>query len=145
MTTQLTHTSISLDALLAEVQGPERGGTCTFLGTVRSEDDVTGIEYSAYDDMALAEISRILGEAKARWPESRVTLQHRLGLVPLGEASIAIAAASPHRDDAFAACRYVIEQVKKRLPIWKKEMHADGTATWVDPSGKQVAGGLRDR
>ncbi len=143
--THLIRSPISLDDLLAEVQSPERGGTCVFLGTVRSDDDVTGIEYSAYDDMALGEITRILDEAQLRWPDARVTLRHRLGLIPVGEASIAIAAAAPHRDAAFAACRYVIEEVKKRLPIWKKEMHADGTATWVDPSGKQIAGGLRDR
>ena len=137
--------AVLVDALLAEVQGPERGGTCVFLGTVRSEEDVTGIEYSAYDQMAIAEIERMLGEARERWPETLVALQHRLGLIPVGEASIAIAAAAPHRDAAFAACRYIIEEVKKRLPIWKKELHADGSATWVDPSGKTVAGGLRDR
>jgi molybdopterin synthase catalytic subunit len=106
-----------------------------FLGTVRSEADVTAIDYSAYDAMAVAEIERILAEARDRWTAARVILQHRLGVIPVGEASIAIAAAAPHRDEAFAACRFVIEQVKKRLPIWKKEMHADGTATWVDPSG----------
>ncbi len=143
--THLTRSPLSVEALLAEVQGPERGGTCVFLGTVRDEDDVTGIEYSAYEEMAIAEIERMLAEARAQWPEARVRLQHRLGLVSLGEASIAIAAAAPHRDEAFAACRYVIEQVKKRLPIWKKELHVDGSATWVDPSGKQIAGGLRDR
>lgn len=143
--THIIRSPISLELLLAEVQGPERGGTCSFLGTVRSDDEVTGIEYSAYDEMAVTEIQRVLSEAEERWPEARVTLQHRLGLVPLGEASIAIAAAAPHRDDAFAACRYVIEEVKKRLPIWKKELHADGSATWVDPSGKPVAEGFRDR
>jgi len=143
--THLTRSPLSVEALLAEVQGPERGGTCVFLGTVRDEDDVTGIEYSAYEEMAIAEIERMLAEARAQWPEARVRLQHRLGLVSLGEASIAIAAAAPHRDEAFAACRYVIEEVKKRLPIWKKELHVDGSATWVDPLGKQIAGGLRDR
>lgn len=145
MMMHLTRHRISVDDLLADVQSPERGGTCSFLGTVRSDDDVTAIEYSAYDEMALAEIQRILSEAGERWPGARVTLQHRLGLVPVGEASIAIAAAAPHRDEAFAACRYVIDEVKKRLPIWKKELHVDGSATWVDPSGDPVAGGLRDR
>jgi molybdopterin synthase catalytic subunit len=144
MMTYLTRSAISVETLLAAVQGPERGGTCIFLGTVRSDDDVTAIEYSAYDDMALAESKRMLAEAQERWPDARVTLRHRLGLIPAGEASIAIVAAAPHRDVAFAACRYVIEEVKKRLPIWKKELHADGTTTWVDSSGKQVAGGLRD-
>lgn len=141
----LTGHPLEVDALLAEVQGPERGGTCVFVGTVRNDADITGIDYSAYEAMAFAEIERILEGAKAQWPQTRVILQHRLGVIPVGEASIAIAAAAPHRDEAFAACRYVIEEVKKRLPIWKKEMHADGTTTWVDPSGNPVAGGLRDR
>ncbi len=130
--THLVMQRLSVEALLAEVQGPERGGTCAFLGTVRTDDDVTGIEYSAYDDMALAEITRILDEAQERWPDARVTMRHRLGLIPVGEASIAIAAAAPHRDEAFAACRYVIEEVKKRLPIWKKELRGDGSEQWVE-------------
>ena len=130
--THLIRSPISLDDLLADVQSPERGGTCVFLGTVRSDDDVTGIEYSAYDDMALGEITRILDEAQLRWPDARVTLRHRLGLIPVGEASIAIAAAAPHRDAAFAACRHVIEAVKKRLPIWKKELRGDGSEQWVE-------------
>jgi molybdopterin synthase catalytic subunit len=137
----LTRHPLDVDDLLAEVQGPERGGTCVFTGTVRNDGDVTGIEYSAYEEMAFGEIERILGEAQAQWRDARVMLQHRLGLIPVGEASIAIAAAAPHRDDAFAACRFVIEQVKKRLPVWKKEHHADGTTAWVDPSGKAVAHG----
>lgn len=137
----LTRHPIEVDDLLAEVQGPERGGTCVFVGTVRNDADVTGIDYSAYEAMAFAEIERILGEAQAQWPEARVMLQHRLGLVPVGEASIAIAAAAPHRDEAFTACRFVIEQVKKRLPIWKKEHRVDGTTSWVDPSGKAVPHG----
>lgn len=132
MSTHLVRAPISVEALLAEVQSPERGGTCVFLGTVRSDDDVTAIEYSAYDEMASAEITRMLDEARARWPNARLRVQHRIGLVAVGEASIAIAAAAPHRDEAFAACRYVIEEVKKRLPVWKKELHADGTATWTD-------------
>ena len=127
----LTRHALDVNDLLAEVQGPERGGTCVFLGTVRNDGDVTGIEYSAYEAMASAEIERILSDAAQRWPDARVMLQHRLGLIPVGEASIGIAAAAPHRDDAFAACRFVIEEVKKRLPIWKKEMHGDGSAIWV--------------
>src|SRR5437879_238646 len=126
----LTRHSISVEALLGQVQGSERGGTCIFLGTVRHDDGVTAIEYSAYDEMAAAEIDRMLEEAQARFPTARVILQHRLGLIPVGEASIAIVAAAPHRDEAFTACRHVIEEVKKRLPIWKKEIHADGTTTW---------------
>jgi len=138
----LTRSLISLDALLAEVAGPERGGTCAFLGTVRSgpeEQGVTAIEYSAYEEMVEAEFARLLADADARWPEARIAVRHRLGVIPAGEASIAIAAAAPHRADAFAACRFVIEEVKRRIPVWKKELRADGTETWVDPSGHPTA------
>lgn len=128
----LTRHPLDIKDLLAEVQGPERGGTCVFLGSVRTDDDVTAIDYSAYEPMAFAEIERMLAEAQTQWPTARVMLQHRLGEIPVGETSIAIAAAAPHREEAFAACRYVIEEVKKRLPIWKKELHADGSPTWVE-------------
>ena len=134
----LTTAPLSLELLLAEVAAPHCGGTCAFLGTVRDgpeDGGVTAIEYSAYDAMAEAELDRIVAETQARWSDARVAVRHRLGLVAAEDASIAIAVATPHRADAFAACRYVIEEVKKRLPVWKKELRADGTATWVDPSG----------
>ncbi|HET7789421.1 MAG TPA: molybdenum cofactor biosynthesis protein MoaE [Gemmatimonadales bacterium] len=137
----LTKDPILVGPLLAAVSAPERGGTALFLGSVRSGagEDVTGIEYSGYEDMVEAEFGRIVAEAGERWRGARVEVRHRLGLVPVGEASIAVAAAAPHRAAAFDACRYVIEEVKKRLPIWKKEFHADGTTVWVDPSGKPQA------
>ena len=122
MTVNLTRHPLDVGELLAEVQSPERGGTCVFVGTVRNDGDVTGIEYSAYEAMAIEEIARIVSDAEAQWLDVRVMLQHRLGLIPVGEASIAIAAAAPHRAEAFAACRFVIEEVKKRLPVWKKEL-----------------------
>jgi len=128
----LTRHRLEVADLLAEVQSVERGGTCVFLGTVRNDAGVTGIDYSAYEAMAVEEIERILAEAHERWPDARVVLQHRLGLIPVGEASIAIAAAAPHRDEAFAACRHVIEEVKQRLPIWKKELRGDGSEKWVE-------------
>ena len=133
---------LAIDRLLAEVAAPHCGGTCAFLGTVRSGPEeaahggVSGIEYSAYEAMAEAELDRIVSEALARWAGARVALGHRLGLVPVGEASIAIAVAAPHRAAAFEACRYVIEAVKQRVPIWKREIHADGTAAWVDAHGR---------
>jgi molybdopterin synthase catalytic subunit len=132
---RLMRDPLSIQMLLTEVSSPQRGGTCTFLGTVRDDGQVAvrGIEYSAYDAMAELEFDRIVAEAGSRWPDARVAVQHRLGLVPVGEASIAIAAAAPHRDAAFAACRYVIEEVKRRLPVWKKELRADGSAVWADP------------
>jgi len=138
----LVRNPISLDTLLAEVAAPARGGTCVFLGTVRSgpeEQGVTAIEYSAYEEMVEAEFGRLLADAEARWPEARIAVRHRLGVIPSGEASIAIAAAAPHRAEAFAACRFVIEEVKRRIPVWKKELHEDGTEVWVDPTGRPTA------
>jgi molybdopterin synthase catalytic subunit len=140
--THLVAGPLAIDRLQSEVAAPHCGGTCTFLGTVRrgpeeaARGGVTGIEYSAYEAMAEAELARIVSETLAQWVGARVALGHRLGLVPVGEASIAIAVAAPHRAAAFEACRYVIEQVKRRVPIWKREIHADGTAVWVDPHGR---------
>src|SRR5437870_11676662 len=139
MQTYLTRTPISLDSLLTEVAHGNCGGTCVFLGTVRNgpdEQGVTAIEYSAYEDMVDAEFGRLLADAHGRWPEARIAVRHRLGTIPVGEASIAIVAAAPHRAHAFEACRYVIEGVKQRIPVWKKELRADGSETWVDPSGR---------
>ena len=136
---RLTGDPIQLEQLLATVSGPGRGGTCVFLGTVRDDGgpgDVVAIAYSAYEAMAERELDAMLAEVRERWPESRVAVQHRLGLVPVGEASIAIVAAAPHRAEAFAACRYVIEEVKRRLPVWKREMRRDGTVVWVNPEGQ---------
>src|SRR2546430_12849667 len=111
-TTYLTRTPISIDALLAEVAGPDRGGTCLFLGSVRNgpeEQGVTAIEYSAYEEMVEAEFGRLLADARGRWPDARIAVRHRLGRIPVGEASIAIVAAAPQPREAFRACRFVIE------------------------------------
>lgn len=142
MSRWLTGGAIDLAALLAEVASAGAGGTVVFLGTVRrtAEDgDVAAIEYSAYDEMAEAELGRIVDEALARWPGARVALRHRTGLVPLGEASVVIAAAAAHRADAYAASRFLIEETKRRAPIWKKERFATGEARWVD--GQAGTGG----
>jgi molybdopterin synthase catalytic subunit len=129
---------IDLGALLALVQSPERGGVASFLGTVRNYHhgrDVLRLEYSAYGPMAEAECERIVAEAESRW-DVAVALRHRVGGLEIGDTAVAIAAASAHRDEAFLACRYVIEEVKRRLPIWKREVYADGFVEWVDPSAR---------
>jgi molybdopterin synthase catalytic subunit len=139
-----TREPISPKALLDEVASPECGGTCVFLGTVRDgpeDGGVTAIEYTAYEAMVTAELERILAEARRQWPGTRVAVRHRLGLVATEEASIGIAAAAPHRAEAFAACRYLIEEVKRRVPVWKKELRADGSALWVDPEGRPAVVG----
>jgi molybdopterin synthase catalytic subunit len=140
--TYITRDALSVERLVAEVAGATLGGTCVFLGTVRDgpdEQGVTAIEYSAYEEMVEAEFGRLLADARGRWPEARIVVRHRLGTIPVGEASIAIVAAAPHRAQAFEACRYVIEEVKRRVPVWKKELRVDGSEVWVDPSGRPTA------
>jgi molybdopterin synthase catalytic subunit len=135
MSSRLTTQALDVAPLLASVQGDANGGTALFIGTVRrsAEDgEVAGIEYSAYEAMAEEELARIVGEAREHWPEARVEVRHRLGYVPTGEASVAVAAAAPHRADAFGACRWVIDEVKRRAPIWKKEHLDGGAARWVE-------------
>jgi molybdopterin synthase catalytic subunit len=143
----LTSSPIDLSELLGIVQSPERGGTACFLGTVRNHHggrEVHGLDYSAYEPMVEAECARIVAETEARW-QVRVALRHRIGHLEIGDAAVAVVAASAHRDEAFVACRHVIEEVKRRVPIWKREVFADGTVGWVEPSrggeaGKQVSG-----
>jgi molybdopterin synthase catalytic subunit len=132
----LTSAPLDLGRLVARVTAPARGGIACFLGTVRDHHGgraVRSLEYSAYEPMAEAECARIVAEASTRW-QAEVAVEHRLGHLRIGEAAVAIAAAAPHRDAAFAACRYVIEEIKRRVPIWKRELYADGTEAWVDPT-----------
>jgi molybdopterin synthase catalytic subunit len=139
----LTRLPIQLDGLIAEVAGPDRGGVASFLGTVRDHHQgraVRGLEYSAYDQMAEAVCREILLEAAARWPV-RVTLRHRLGDLAIGDVAVAVVAAGGHRDEAFAACRYVIEELKRRVPIWKRETFVDGTVEWVNASQQAIGSG----
>jgi molybdopterin synthase catalytic subunit len=132
----VTAEPIELAPLIAAVQAPERGGVASFLGLVRNHHGgraVLRLEYSAYAPMAEAECARIVAEAEGRWQVS-VALRHRVGSLAVGDVAVVAAAASAHREAAFAACRYVIEEVKRRVPIWKREFHADGTEVWVDPT-----------
>jgi molybdopterin synthase catalytic subunit len=122
-------------ALLAAVSGPTRGGVALFVGTVRDRNEgraVQALDYRAYRPMAEKELRAICAEAEARWPEALVACEHRIGALALGEAAVVVAAAHPHRGPAFDACRYVIEQLKQRVPIWKREHYADGSADWVE-------------
>jgi len=124
-TTFLTREPLDLGALIDEVRRDSDGGLAGFLGVVRNENEgrpVGRIDYTAYAPMAEREIARIAAELETAYPETRVAMVHRIGLLSVGEASVAIAAASPHRQDAFAACREAIEKIKARAPIWKKEM-----------------------
>lgn len=131
----LTSQPIDVTPLIAAVAAPERGGTAVFLGAVRDHHGgraVLRLDYSAYEPMAEAECARIVAEAESRWPV-KVALQHRVGTLVVGDIAVAVVAAGAHRDEAFIACRYVIEEVKRRVPIWKRESYADGSVEWVDP------------
>jgi molybdopterin synthase catalytic subunit len=124
-------------SLINEVSSPQYGAISLFIGTVREVNEgrsVSAIEYSAYKSMASEELERILDEAEARFGVSALVVEHRIGLLGLGDVSVAIAAAHPHRVPALDCTRYVIEEIKKRVPIWKKEHYADGTREWVDPT-----------
>jgi molybdopterin synthase catalytic subunit len=134
----LVNDPIDAGALLTQVQSPSRGGTAFFLGTVRDHHggrEVARLEYSAYSPMVEAECQRIVAEAESQW-DVTVALQHRVGELAVGDIAVAIAAAAAHRDEAFLACRYVIEEVKRRLPIWKREVYADGSVEWVGVGGE---------
>jgi molybdopterin synthase catalytic subunit len=138
----LVRAPIDVATVLAEVADHATGATTLFLGTVREVNDgraVTGIDYSAYDAMAEREMRAIAGEAAARWAPARIAIVHRLGTLGLGEASVAIAVAHPRRAPAMDAQRYVIEELKRRVPIWKLEHYVDGTREWVDPTA-EIAG-----
>jgi molybdopterin synthase catalytic subunit len=129
----LTREPIDVAGLMAAVAGSGRGGAVVFLGSVRQtreDGPVSAIDYEAYEAMAADEFGRIVEEARAQWPEAGVSVQHRLGHVPLGEPSIAVAAAAAHRAEAFAACRWVVDEAKRRLPIWKRERFEDGSTRW---------------
>jgi molybdopterin synthase catalytic subunit len=132
---------LDLAVLLAEVAAPSNGATVLFTGSVRDVNDdraVTGIDYQAYIGMAEDELRRIVEEACARFDTTHVVAEHRVGTLVLGDVSVAVAAAHPRRGRAFDAARYVIEQIKVRLPIWKLEHYADGTREWVDATRATV-------
>ena len=133
---------IDVAALVAEVAHPSTGATTLFVGTVREQHAgraVTGIDYDAYAPMALRECETIVAEAVERFGTDRIVVEHRLGTLAVTEASIAIAVAAPHRVAALEAQRYLIEAIKARVPIFKREHYADGTRAWVDNRGGSVA------
>ncbi len=135
---------LALESLLAAVASDSssdvfagagsRGAVVTFLGLVRNHNQgrrVQYLEYEAYEPLAMKAFARIDEEVRVRWPGVRVALHHRTGRLEIGEASVAIVAASAHRADAFAACRYVIERVKQIVPVWKRE-YFDGGDVWIE-------------
>jgi molybdopterin synthase catalytic subunit len=145
MRTAMVERAIDPAALTAEVASASNGATVVFIGTVRDMNDgrdVTALDYKAYASMAERELSAIVIEAETRWSPSRIVCEHRVGALTLGDASVVIAASHPHRAEAFEACRYVIEELKKRLPVWKREHYADGDLAWVENATQSVTGSV---
>ncbi|HEV3166009.1 MAG TPA: molybdenum cofactor biosynthesis protein MoaE [Isosphaeraceae bacterium] len=132
----ITDQPIDAGVLTEQVRSPLAGAVCTFLGTAR---EITGdrrtasLDYEAYPDMALKKMAELEAEARRRWPIIEVALVHRVGHLDLGEVSVVVAVSTPHRHQAFEACRWLIDTLKEVVPIWKKETWADGGEEWVHP------------
>lgn len=128
-------------AVLGEVARAANGATILFVGTVRDTNEgrtVRGIEYAAYERMAIRELEAIVADAASRFGTDDVAVEHRIGRLALGEASVAIAVAHPHRAQAYDASRFIIEEIKRRVPIWKREEYVDGTREWIDPTARRT-------
>lgn len=126
---------IAAGELAAALADPGAGAWVGFEGRVRNRNegrDVERLEYEAYAPLAEKEGERIIAEARKRWPIIAARCVHRTGMLEVGECAVWVGVVSPHRDEAFAACRYIIDEVKLRLPIWKKEHYADGDSGWVN-------------
>ena len=124
-------------ALIEEVSARGYGAVSVFIGTVRSTNEgreVDAVEYSAYVAMAESELAKIADDACERCGVDSIVIEHRVGLLTVGQVSVGIAASDPHRVPTLDAARYAIEEIKKRVPIWKREHYSDGTREWVDPT-----------
>jgi molybdopterin synthase catalytic subunit len=130
---RMTNQRLDLDELVRYVGDPQAGAIATFIGTTRDNNEgrkVIALDYEAYAEMAEKELARIGADAGKQWPLCRMAIVHRLGPVQIGEASVMIAVSSAHREAAFAASRFAIEEIKKTVPIWKKEVY-EGGEVWI--------------
>jgi molybdopterin synthase catalytic subunit len=130
----ITHEPLDRNALMAAVAHPSVGGIVVFEGVVRDHargKQVRYLEYDVYPEMAIEQIHAIIAEAKRRWDVERVAVAHRIGRLEIGETSVIIVVATPHRAEAFDACRYIIDTLKTTVPIWKKEVATDGEE-WIE-------------
>jgi molybdopterin synthase catalytic subunit len=144
---EIVETAIDVAAVTAAAADPATGATVTFIGTTRDHNEgrtVTQLEYEAYPEMALAEMRKIGEAARQRWPIARLAIVHRIGPVPIGEASVVIAVSSAHRVAAFEACHFAIDRLKEVVPIWKKE-HFQGGEVWIgSQTGEAFRSGTRE-
>ena len=134
---EIIETPLDVGAAVGFVTDGAAGGIDVFLGMTRSETgngkELLALDYEAYREMALVRMKQLAESARQQWPIVKVAMLHRTGRVKVGEASVIIAVACPHRGEAFAACKWLIDQLKIDVPIWKKEVWADGAESWVHP------------
>ncbi|MCA9029207.1 MAG: molybdenum cofactor biosynthesis protein MoaE [Planctomycetaceae bacterium] len=133
---ELTHDPIDYTALTEQVRSHYSGAVLLFLGTVREMTQgrrTLALDYDAYPEMALKQMQLLAEEAQAKWPITKLGIVHRLGHLELGDISVAIAVSTPHRHQAYEAGRFLIDELKERVPVWKKENWDDGTTEWVHP------------
>ncbi len=135
----LQSTPLDVGAAVAAVGGGDSGAIALFLGTTRRDSDggreVIALDYEAYAEMAVAQMKRLAEEARGRWSIIRIVMLHRIGRVDVGQASVLIAVSTPHRAEAFEACRFLIDRIKMDATIWKKEIWSDRSSTWVEGMG----------
>jgi molybdopterin synthase catalytic subunit len=142
----LTRERLDVAAAVARVTCATSGGIAVFLGTTRAEhraptgkrdeesgDELLALDYQAYEEMAVREIQKYVDEARRRWPVERAAVWHRVGEVRVGEASVVIAVSCPHREEAFAACQFIIDTLKESAPIWKREIYRRGSRWQGEP------------
>lgn len=132
---RITESPIRPDELREALDDPAAGACAAFEGWIRNENEgrrVLRLEYEVYEPLAVTEGEKVIAEARAKFPFLHAACVHRAGLLEIGECAVWVGVSSGHRDEAFLACRYIIDQVKIRLPIWKKEHYADGHSGWVN-------------
>jgi molybdopterin synthase catalytic subunit len=130
---KISDKALDIQSCIDWVSTPECGGIDVFIGTVRNATKgkaVTRLEFEAYEAMALSEMKKIAEQVLIKWPVQRIAIHHRVGVLAIGEIPVVIAVSAAHRDAAFDACRYAIDTLKQKVPIWKKEVFEDGEV-WV--------------
>ena len=132
---EIAEKEISLERMIERVRRNEAGAVVSFLGTVR-DDGIEGMEVEAFRDPALSELEAIRQEAMSRFSLTAAEVAHRTGSLAVGESIVAIVCSAAHREEAFSGCRYILEQLKSRAPLWKKEISADGGGRWVEGHGR---------
>ncbi len=130
----IQHEELDAGAVARFLYHPKAGGVDLFCGTTRQwtkEKETLELSYECYKPLAIKEMQALINKARAQWPVEKACMLHRLGVVPVAEASVIVGVSTPHRADAFDACRFLIDQLKVQVPIWKREHYADGSTEWV--------------